>query len=133
MFAADKNPGRSGARVCLVGAVLVLVVPMQEVGVAGLSVGVVDGHPFGARLLQVEDACAADHVGPRFSPAVTPTASPNDHSTLTSGIPAPTCYPSGPQPSKCGPSRHRCQRPAELARKRLTLSSWEAGEVVERG
>jgi hypothetical protein len=68
MFAADKNPGRSGARVCLVGAVLVLVVPMQEVGVAGLFVGGVDGHLRGTRPLQIEDAVATDQAWHRISP-----------------------------------------------------------------
>ena len=69
VLAADKNPGRSGARTRLVGAVLVLVVPMQEVGVAGLFVGGVDGHLRGARLLQmIEDAVATDHAWHRISP-----------------------------------------------------------------
>ena len=68
VLAADKNPGRSGARTCFVGAVLVLVVPMQEVGVAGLVVGGVDGHLRGARLLQIEDAVATDHAWHRISP-----------------------------------------------------------------
>jgi hypothetical protein len=48
---ADNDPGGAGARPGLFGPVLVLVVPVQEVGVAGLLVGGMDRHLRGARLL----------------------------------------------------------------------------------
>ena len=100
MFAADKNPGRSGARVCLVGAVLVLVMPMQEVGVAGLFVGGVDGHLRGTRPLQIEDAVATDQAWHRISP------------TTAQNVPTEDRPPQG----KCLWSRSRRQRPAGDAR-----------------
>jgi hypothetical protein len=55
VLAADDDPGGSGARPGFFGSVLVLVVAVQEIGVTGLLVGGMDGHPHRARLLQVED------------------------------------------------------------------------------
>src|SRR5215211_3560597 len=60
---ADDDAGGSGARPCFFRPVLVLVVAVQEVGVAGLPMGGVDGHVLRAGLLEVEDARTDYHAG----------------------------------------------------------------------
>jgi hypothetical protein len=54
VLAADQDTRSARARAGLFGTVLVFVVAVKEVGVAGLPVGRMDRHPFGARLFQVE-------------------------------------------------------------------------------
>jgi hypothetical protein len=60
---ADDDPGGAGAWSGFLGSVLVLVVSVQEVGVAGLLVGGVYGHRRSTRLLQVEDVRVMHHAG----------------------------------------------------------------------
>src|SRR5215211_7213176 len=62
VLSADDDAGGPGARPCFFGPVLVLVAAVQVVGVAGLSMGGVDGHAFRAGLLQVEDARTDHHA-----------------------------------------------------------------------
>ena len=44
MLSTDDDAGGAGARPCFFGSVFVLVPAVQVVGVAGLSMGGVDGH-----------------------------------------------------------------------------------------
>jgi hypothetical protein len=63
-------------------------VPMQEVGVAGLFVGWVDGHLRGARLLQVEDV-GVGHAGARLPAATGQSMTADDRSIPKTGMSSP--------------------------------------------
>ncbi len=88
VLAADKDPGRPRARARLVGAVLILVVAVQQVRVAGLLVGRVDGHRRRAWLLKVEDA-GVGHAGARLPAATGQSMTADDRSISKTGIPSP--------------------------------------------
>src|SRR5215208_4374301 len=62
VLSTHDDAGGPGARPCFFGPVLVLVAAVQVVGVAGLSMGGVDGHAFRAGLLQVKDARTDHHT-----------------------------------------------------------------------
>src|SRR5919199_2665062 len=86
VLGADYDPGGAGARPFLLRPVLVLVVAVQEVGVAGLHVRGMDGHPGRTRLLEVERA--RPWVGPgRLHadrlPCVAPLSARTSSSPLT--------------------------------------------------
>src|SRR5215212_287971 len=89
VLSADDDAGGPGARSCFFRPVLVLVAAVQVVGVAGLPMGGVDGHVFGAGLLQVEDASTGRHAGAlTFSDE---KSSGRDGSSGTPGLRAPLC------------------------------------------